>query len=276
MKEYDIIYSIGRDCACSFYLQTNSLRICSGPLDWLTSASFEQRFDMLLNDFDSFMNKEDFKPLAKPSTGDVDNENDYYRNIRSGFDFYHDFTSGVPFDTVFDAVADKYNRRIERFYNNIREKRRVLLVFLSLWSETPDEIIYEKCNEFCTKMGKKIDFLIIEHKDGQMKPLRKELASNITRYYLHARALDGSNEYTGNRNLINKIFVRYRVKGGGMPSGPRLYWLRFQKRVLCSLIPVKKWRHNARQHLRRKLRPEQDVPVITPPPRAASKHNDRR
>ena len=54
MKKYDIIYSIGRDCACASYLQQNGLRLTSGPFDWLTNAGFEDRFELMLNDFQCF------------------------------------------------------------------------------------------------------------------------------------------------------------------------------------------------------------------------------
>jgi hypothetical protein len=45
----------------------------------------------------------------------------YYRNIRYGIDFYHDFSPFVPFSDQIQKVSEKYHRRIERFYRIIKE-----------------------------------------------------------------------------------------------------------------------------------------------------------
>lgn len=48
---YDIVYSLGRDCACSKYMRNNRLRIVSGSFDWLTNASFNQRLELNFKQF---------------------------------------------------------------------------------------------------------------------------------------------------------------------------------------------------------------------------------
>ena len=63
-KTYDIIYSIGYDCSCALYIKETGLRLTSGPFDWLTHASIEERFAALLNEFDDFFNIKDFKKIA--------------------------------------------------------------------------------------------------------------------------------------------------------------------------------------------------------------------
>ena len=86
-KKYDIIYSIGRDCACAMYMRKTNLRICSGPFDWLTNASFEKRFEMMLNNFTGFLDKDKLKPMPKPTQFPSDKNNDYYENVENGFYF---------------------------------------------------------------------------------------------------------------------------------------------------------------------------------------------
>ena len=51
-KKYNIIYSIGQDCACGLYMKKARIRCCSGPFDWLTNTSFENRINIILNDFE--------------------------------------------------------------------------------------------------------------------------------------------------------------------------------------------------------------------------------
>lgn len=250
MKTYDIIYSIGRDCACSFYLQANGLRLCSGPVDWITTADFNQRFDMLISGFKDFMNPKYFEFLPKKPDVFNDEKCDYYRNTKTGFDFYHDFPVGVPFEESFPSVAEKYNRRIARFYNNIKSKKRVLLVYFSHHTNTPDNAIVNLCNKFCKKINKQIDFLIIEHREGQYTPICAQLAPNITRWHLHATACDenGKNTTKGNEALVNPIFANYRI---ALYSPLKIkYKLIKVLRTLCRLIPVKKWRHAAKNYIR--------------------------
>ena len=77
-KKYDIIYSIGRDCACAMYMNNCKIRATSGPFDWLTNASFETRMNLILNDFADFLNPNDIKFLPKDPNVINDEKNDYY------------------------------------------------------------------------------------------------------------------------------------------------------------------------------------------------------
>ena len=165
-NKYDIVYSIGHDCACSMYLKKHRLRVVSGPLDWLTSVPAHMRFDMILNDFDGFMNINDFEFVEKDPNIVNDDKCDYYKNKRTGLYFYHDFATGVPLEKSFGAVAEKYNRRIKRFYDNIRNKDRVMLVWFSHYHNTTNEQWADFAGKFCDKMGKNVDFLIIQHMEN--------------------------------------------------------------------------------------------------------------
>lgn len=247
LKQHDIIYSIGRDCACSFYLQTNKLRTTSGPMDWITTADFKQRFDMLLNDFEDFMNPEYFEFLPKNPNVFNDEKCDYYRNRKTGFDFYHDFPINIDFKESFPSVAEKYNRRIKRFYKNIKENNKVLLVWFSHYTNTNNDVIIDLCKKFCKKMKKNIDFLIIEHTENLHTPQKTLLAKNIIKWNLHTRDIDGTDVVNGNKELVNTIFQNYQIK---ITNKTISYWIKIH--ILCSLIPIKKWRHNARKHINRK------------------------
>lgn len=253
-KKFDIIYSIGRDCACSDYLFHNKLRLCSGPLDWLTNASVEQRFEMLLNDFKDFLNSKDFQFLPKDPNVFNDEKCDYYENIKTGFYFYHDFPIGIPFEKTFPEVQKKYSRRIKRFYENINKKERVLLVWFSHYTDTPDDTWKKYCKQFCKKVGKRIDFLIIEHKENMLVPQKVKLANNITKYLLHTIDKDefGRNTTDGNIERCTPIFSQLSIR---LKFREQLLqnWYKFQKRIFCSLIPVKKWRRNARRHIQRRI-----------------------
>lgn len=78
-KKFDLIFSLGEDCACSSYLRRFNLQEYSYPFDWLTKADFSVRVDLLLNDFEGFLEKENLIKLDKNTfKGDKDEKNDYY------------------------------------------------------------------------------------------------------------------------------------------------------------------------------------------------------
>ena len=242
-KKYDIIYSIGRDCACATYMIKAKLRSCSGPFDWLTNAGFEDRFDLLINNFKDFMNISDFEFLPKDPNVFNDPKCDYYKNNKTNFFYYHDFPIGVPFNEVFYSIAEKYNRRIQRFYEKINKSNKVLLIWFSHYHNTPDNVVLTLCNKFCEKMGKQIDFLIIEHKEGIYQPESYMVSNNITRYFLHTQRKDANGSLTtlGNEELICPIFNKYKLIVPWYLMLSR-FSIKFLIKFICLFIPIKKWR----------------------------------
>lgn len=55
-KKFDLIVSLGEDCACTSYLRRFNLQKYSYPFDWLSNASFQTRIDLVCNDFKDFLN----------------------------------------------------------------------------------------------------------------------------------------------------------------------------------------------------------------------------
>lgn len=215
-KEYDIVYSLGYDCACALYMQSTQIRICSGPFDWLTNADFQTRINLILNNFDKFLEIDDLKFLPKNPNMFNDPYCDYYENLRNGFYYYHDFPIGdEEFSSVFSKVKEKYERRINRFYENIKIKEKVLLVYFSHYEIGSDDLIKELCKKVCEKFNKNIDFLIIEY-DKTKKGNEIEsytLDDNIKMYKLNTRKLDkdGNLKTSGNKRLCKPIFKQYEL-----------------------------------------------------------------
>ncbi len=240
MKEYDIVYSIGSNCACAIYLNKNNLRKISGPFDWLTGADFKSRIALILNDFDGFMNIEDFEAVFQ----DRSVENEYYINKKTNFSFLHDFPKNVALKDCFEEVKQKYDRRIARFYRNINENSKVLLVWFSLDSKINDGELVDASNKLNKKFNKNIDILIIEH-DEQLdhKTIKyNELSQNIMKYTLFAKKDDEVEGFTrGNIKKCNQIFKKYYLN----------YSLSHKFKIallkpLINFIPIKKLRKKVR------------------------------
>ena len=162
-KKFDLIFSLGEDCACTSYLRRFHLQDYSYPFDWLTKADFFTRIDLLINDFKGFLEKEStFK-------GNVDELNDYYWDTKTDFYFYHDFDTKMPFDESFALVKARYQRRIARLYQQIQSAQNILIVW---WSRDKHQDI-DKVKESYARLSQKfadknISMLLIESgKDSQ-------------------------------------------------------------------------------------------------------------
>lgn len=205
MKRYDIVFSLGEDCAYASYMKLAHIRRVSGPFDWLTHASFEERFRLLTNNFSDFLNKDDFCFLQKDPNMFNDESCDYYENRRTQFYFYHDFMINVPFEQSFNTVKEKYRRRIERFYNLIMKNKNVLFIWFSHDTNTDNAVIKSLCNDFCDKMNKVFDFLIIENDCVLGCPVKTIISENIIKYNL-CTMKHGDNPTMGNVSEVLPLF----------------------------------------------------------------------
>ena len=186
--------------------------------------------------------------MPKPTQFPADKNNDYYENIKNKLYFWHDFPADTSFEEAYPKVKLKYERRIKRFYENIKDKNRVLLVWFSQVHQTPDNIVLELCNRFSEKMGKKIDFLIIEHHEGLNIAKKYMLSENIERWQCHAIKFDenGIPQTLGNQELIQPIFASKHLH---IPLGCTLkkHFLKFFINLICLFIPLRKWRKKVRK-----------------------------
>ncbi len=244
MEIYDIIYSIGRDCAAASYLNKHLLRKTSGPLDWNAIPSFAGRVDFITSHFENFLNEEDLVPFEKIEGSPNDKACDAYENKRTGFYFPHDFPAGVPLKEALPDVKAKYARRINRFYENIRNNERVLLVYLSHFPEMEPGLdsMVEDAETLCRFFGKNIDFLFILH-DPTMKKgeTHYEFINNhIHVYKLYTRA-SSPLQFRGIEKYIDPIFRKF-----GLPDTRRRRLRRRLGRFFAAFIPFRSLRKKVR------------------------------
>ncbi|MDR0727115.1 MAG: papain-like cysteine peptidase, partial [Rickettsiales bacterium] len=57
MKNYDLVISLGRNCNCASNLKYYNLRRIDEkmPFDWIKHGTLALRIDVILNDFDGFL-----------------------------------------------------------------------------------------------------------------------------------------------------------------------------------------------------------------------------
>ena len=123
-RKYDYILSIGTNCFVALHAKKYGLRKMSAPLDWVTGTDFDGVCRLIIDRFNGFLEKEDLYPY-------IHGKSETFRSKKTGLIFVHDFMPNVAFDDAFNAAKEKYARRIERFFNLLRSKKNVLLIYMS-------------------------------------------------------------------------------------------------------------------------------------------------
>ena len=117
MKKYANAISLGFFCSVSSELKRIGIRKASYPFDWVISE-FETVLNLIENNFIGFLDEnqlivdKDEKEFEKTYV---------VKNIKNNIKFFHDFANGNSISTQIDRVKEKYNRRIERFYQSINK-----------------------------------------------------------------------------------------------------------------------------------------------------------
>jgi len=131
---YDLVFSLGEKCSCASSLSASLLREYSCPFDWVAGASFEQRIDILLNDFNVFFEKDKLELREWPSKMLQRASHISYTNKENNINFTHDFPqneSSLNLDNVYFPIREKYDRRTNRLLNILNTKNlNILCVYI--------------------------------------------------------------------------------------------------------------------------------------------------
>ena len=248
--KFDLVVSIGEDCACSSYLRRCKLQDFSYPFDWLTKAAFSTRINLILNNFADFLDKENMYQLEKPKTNDVDKNCDYWADKKYNFYFYHDFLAGVPFEEAYPKVKTKFARRIARLYKRINYSKNILFVW---WSRNKHQDI-ELLKTYYKKLSQKfssssIYLLLIEFSEKEENIFLEDNHILVSRYdnisYKHNNEW---NETLGNETNNLKLFKQIKMN---RKLGWYIKYLVYHLfKILIELIPVKKVRKELRHNLK--------------------------
>ena len=93
-------------------LERIGLRLFSLPFDWLISGNFQKVLELIENKFQDFLNP---NFLFQEKNVNLN----YYYNDKCEIHFYHDFVSDKSFEQQLIAIQEKYEKRIERFFEKI-------------------------------------------------------------------------------------------------------------------------------------------------------------
>lgn len=108
---FDYYVSLGSMCMVASSMSKYGLRSFSAPFDWLVTLNFNEVLHYIETDFKDFLLQENLERLE-------DQPNCFY-DKKSGVRFLHD---NENFETEYDKLKDKYNRRIDRFINKSKNR----------------------------------------------------------------------------------------------------------------------------------------------------------
>ena len=148
--EQEEYISLGKDCCMAYHLQRLGKKKNTYPFDWLLIKNLDTVYSLIETDFIDFLNpdylqyknnvRESF--LKNDETGsdnEIENEVSLMRvtNTKYKIHFLHDFES----KDELEKVVEKYNRRINRFYEIMRDQNTIKhLFYLSSINETNESV----------------------------------------------------------------------------------------------------------------------------------------
>lgn len=132
MKEYDVIASLGGDCAVSYQLRHRGLRMTSLPFDW-TRMTSPKALEYLIcgfqNDFEDLCLKENLEFEGREPIVARGGRIEYPALDKlSGFDFIHLFTRPLTDNGAYDEGDAILKRRISRFVSMLEKAKSALLI----------------------------------------------------------------------------------------------------------------------------------------------------
>lgn len=153
---YNIV-SLGFFCSVAMELERCGIRSVSLPFDWLITGNYEAVLKLIANRFDRFL---DMNNLYQ----EYDINPAYYYNDVYDLHFYHDFNPHLTLEEQYNSVRQKYDRRINRFYEIIKEPT----VFIRYCSDEEElEFICnnsEKISHFLKSLNPKNEIIYISSK----------------------------------------------------------------------------------------------------------------
>lgn len=110
MKKFQEIIPLGFSCMVAQDLEKLGYRNSSFPFDWVIS-NFKDVIECIENSFSD---------MLKEVRQDAEHDN-VYHDLNTGVDYYHDFFPNKSIEEQIEEIRKKYERRITRFYEKIKE-----------------------------------------------------------------------------------------------------------------------------------------------------------
>ena len=253
-EKYDLVISLGYNCATAGYLKDLCIRKFSCPFDWVTGASAQKRLKLIQNDFKNFVNEQFITRLLGEDANNPEkykeknpnvlpeNIHESYINTLTDIRFHHDFVYKKDFHENIKNVQEKYTRRINNFIEKTNLAKKILLIYIVKDNENYD-YLEETLLELNSKKGLKYNLLIISsdsslNKNDEIYKYMK----NIIFVTINNSPVDYTNDWTilcGNIPKIRDLIIKQVYE---IHITKNIIALKFIK-LFINLIPNKRFRH---------------------------------
>jgi len=128
-KEYDLICSLGGNCAAAHNLEYRQLRVKAYPFDWTyftDRSTLYKLADGFKQKFRNILLKENLVELPINS---AHRECVQYRDETTGIVFANHFRDKIDNDAEYQKVKNKIDRRCKRLLNDIEKAHNILFLF---------------------------------------------------------------------------------------------------------------------------------------------------
>ena len=212
--QYDLVFGIGGACSCTQILRKCCLQFNSYPYDWLFGSDILTRVKILSNNYKDFINFEDFED-AGYDNNDKNNLCEAYHNKNNDITFNHDFAYDKPLAETYDAVKQKYDRRIKRQISQIENSENVLVVYLQPPHErtvVDNETLIKSHDVLQTRFSKQnITLLYVYCNHGKKDASYKEIQKGIIKTEYDYDAYDANIPYAVNDAVLQKQFCKLKI-----------------------------------------------------------------
>ncbi len=129
-ERYDLILSLGGNCAAAHNLIIRNLRFTSLPFDWLymdTPYPLSAINSCFKEDFKNFLLKENLVEMQKdPNSSHLSTV--HYLDKYTEYRWVNHFYKKIDEDNEYERVKQKFNKRIERLYQLFHQSKAVLFI----------------------------------------------------------------------------------------------------------------------------------------------------
>lgn len=211
MKKYDVIVPLGEFCATAMALKACGVRKASYPFDWSAGVRYEKcgfcglegKVRLICNDFKDAFNFDDYEEFWSPQQ-----QCRSVINTCTGLQYLHDFPWNKTVKDFFPEYLEKYERRVERLYHDIKHGKHILFVFATRCNRIIGYDIITKCQQMLMQKfpDKDLNFLYLFSVEecGEKDFYNFDMSENI-RIVLYKDINKGE----GNSSVLQKIFTAY-------------------------------------------------------------------
>lgn len=173
METYDLIVSLGGNCAAAYQMKRRGLRPFALPFDYLfmnSQKTIRYLSEGFKNGFKDFCLKENLRemtPQEKAAAGG-DKDKFKYNDTLTDYGFIHHFKHSIADKNGYEETAAVFRRRINRLFDKINESKKILFLLETHFSYDislakslrdavqalyPDKEIYWEIIQFSSNTG---------------------------------------------------------------------------------------------------------------------------